>query len=302
MTEIATINESSTRVPWRHVTGFIALAYGISWGVWASVMPDAWDALMAGRTPSTYTVGTLGMLGMFGPALAALIMRLFVNKEGVRGSLGAKRSWRYYAVAFLAPMILVTATIALSSLTGFGDFDAGSRSIWLLFLVLLLINTPISTVATLGEEYGWRGYLLPRLLPLGEVKAALTVAAVWAPWHLPLLLVGLNYGGKNPLAVLAFMLALTAALSLLLTRLFVIAGGSVLVVAVAHASFNAFGDRLSDGDHLVGNPFLASVGGLAGFAVMALTVLAVYRLRRHGADEPRESAASRPQLIPVPSH
>jgi membrane protease YdiL (CAAX protease family) len=298
----APINQSGTRIPWRHVAGFVALAYGISWGVWASVMPDAWDALMAGRTPSTYTVGTLGMLGMFGPALAAVIMRLFVTKEGVRGSLGAKRSWRYYAIAFLAPMILVTATIAVSSVTGLADFDAGSRSIWLLFLVLLLINTPISTVATLGEEYGWRGYLLPRLLPLGEVKAALTVAAIWAPWHLPLLLVGLNYGGKNPFAVLAFMLALTAALSLLLTRLFVIAGGSVLVVAVAHASFNAFGDRLSDGDHLVGNPFLASVGGLVGFAVMAPTVLAVYRLRRRRADEPRQSAGSRQQMVPVPSH
>jgi uncharacterized protein len=299
---MATINQSRTRIPWRHVAGFVALAYAISWGVWASVMPDAWDALTAGRTPSTYTVGTLGMLGMFGPALAALIMRLFVSKEGVRGSLGAKRSWRYYAIAFLAPTILVTATIALSSVTGLADFDAGTKSIWLLFLVLLLINTPISAAATLGEEYGWRGYLLPRLLPLGEVKAALTVAAVWAPWHLPLLLVGLNYGGKNPFAVLAFMLALTATLSLLLTRLFVIAGGSVLVVAVAHASFNAFGDRLSDGDHLVGNPFLASVGGLAGFAVMAVAVLAVYRLRRHGADEPRGSTGSRPQMIPVPSH
>jgi membrane protease YdiL (CAAX protease family) len=299
---MATINQSPARVPWRHVAGFVVLAYGISWGVWASVMPDAWDALMAGRTPSAYSVGTLGMLGMFGPALAALIMRRYISKEGLRGSLGAKRSWRYYAVAFLAPMILVTATIAVSSVTGLADFDANSRPIWLLFLVLLLINTPISTVATLGEEYGWRGYLLPRLLPLGEVKAALTVAAIWAPWHLPLLLVGLNYGGKNPFAVLAFMLALTAALSLLLTRLFVIAGGSVLVVAVAHASFNAFGDRLSDGDHLVGNPFLASVGGLVGFAVMALTVLAVYRLRRHGADESRESTGSRPQLIPVPSH
>jgi membrane protease YdiL (CAAX protease family) len=302
MTATATINESSTRVPRRHVAGFVALAYGISWGMWASVMPDAWDALMAGRTPSTYRVGTLGILGMFGPALAAVIMRLFVSKEGVRGSLGAKRSWRYYAVAFLAPMVLVAVTIAVSSVTGLADFDAGTKSIWLLFLVLLLINTPISTVATLGEEYGWRGYLLPRLLPLGEVKAALTVAAIWAPWHLPLLLVGLNYGGKNPFAVLAFMLALTAALSLLLTRLFVIAGGSVLVVAVAHASFNAFGDRLSDGDHLVGNPFLASVGGLVGFAVMAVAALAVYRLRRHRADEPRESTGSRPQMVPVPSH
>jgi hypothetical protein len=173
----------------------------------------------------------------------------------------------------------VTATIAISAATGLADVRTGDKPIWLTYVVLLVINTPISAIATFGEEYGWRGYLLVKLLPLGQVKAALIVAGIWAPWHLPILLVGLNYGGHNPFAVLGFMLALTIGLSLLLTRLFVLAGGSVLVVAVAHASFNAFGDRLSNGDHLLGNPFLAGVGGLVGLAVIALTALAVYRPR-----------------------
>jgi membrane protease YdiL (CAAX protease family) len=299
--EMATSIESkAARVPWSQVAGFAVLAYAISWTVWASVMPDAWDALKAGKTPSAYTVGGLGLLGMFGPAVAALIMRVVVTREGVRGSLGARRDWRRYAIALVAPMILVTAAIAVSHLTGLADFHAGSKPIWLLYLVLLAVDTPISTVATLGEEYGWRGYLLPRLLPLGEVKAALVVAAIWAPWHLPLLLVGLNYGGKNPFAVLGFMLALAAALSLLLTRLFVIAGGSVLVTAVAHASFNAFGDRLSDADHLVTNPFLGGVGGVVGLAVMAIAALAIYghhRVRRPHAHPAGAGAAGGADVV-----
>jgi membrane protease YdiL (CAAX protease family) len=285
------IDSKATRVPWRQVAGFAVLAYAISWTVWASVMPDAWDALKAGRTPSTYAVGGLGLLGMFGPALAALIMRVFITREGVRGSLGARRGWRRYAIAVVGPMILVTAAIAVSNVTGLAEFRAGRKPIWLLYLVLLAIDTPISTVATLGEEYGWRGYLLPRLLPLGEVKASLVVAAIWAPWHLPLLLVGLNYGGKNPFAVLGLMLALAAALSLLLTRLFVMAGGSVLVTAVAHASFNAFGDRLSNADHLVANPFLGGVGGVVGLAVMAITALAIYGHRRVRRPHARSAGA-----------
>src|SRR3954451_261190 len=99
--EMHTHSETKTRaqVPWRHVAAFVALAYGITWSVWASVMPDAWHALMDGRTPSAYTMPGLGMLGMFGPALAALVMRLFITKEGMRGSLGARRNWRYYAIA-----------------------------------------------------------------------------------------------------------------------------------------------------------------------------------------------------------
>jgi membrane protease YdiL (CAAX protease family) len=268
--------KAPARVPWRHVAGFVALAYGISWTMWASAMPDAWHALQAGRTPTSYTVAGLGLLGMFGPALAALVMRRFFTHEGIRGSVGARRNWRYYAVAVVAPMVIVLASLAISAATGLADFRAGDKPLWALFLVLVAIDTPLSTIATLGEEYGWRGYLLPKLLPLGQVKASVIVGLVWAPWHLPLLLVGLNYGGKDVLAVLGFMLALTIALSLLLTRLFVLAGGSVLVTAVAHASFNAFGDRLSDSDHLSSNPFLGGVGGVVGLGLMAVAVLIVY--------------------------
>jgi hypothetical protein len=268
--------KAPARVPWRHVAGFVALAYGISWAVWASAMPDAWQALQTGRTPATYTVGGLGLLGMFGPALAALVMRRFFTHEGIRGSLGAQRNWRYYAIAVVAPMIVVVASIAIAAATGLADFRADDKPLWALFLVLVAIDTPLSTIATLGEEYGWRGYLLPKLLPLGQVKASAIVALAWAPWHLPMLLVGLNYGGKEVFAVLAFMLALTLALSLLLTRLFVLAGGSVLVTAVAHASFNAFGDRLSASEHLSSNPFLGGVGGVVGLGVMAVAVLVVY--------------------------
>jgi membrane protease YdiL (CAAX protease family) len=290
--------KAPARVPWRHVAGFVALAYGISWTVWASVMPDAWHALQDGRTPASYTVGGLGLLGMFGPALAALVMRRFFTHEGIRGSLGARRSWRYYAIAVLAPIVVVVASLAISAATGLADFHAGDKPLWALFVVLLVIDIPLSTIATLGEEYGWRGYLLPKLLPLGQVKASAIVALVWAPWHLPLLLVGLNYGGKDVFAVLAFMLALTLVMSLLLTRLFVLAGGSVLVTAVAHASFNAFGDRLSDSDHLSSNPFLGGVGGVVGLGLMAVVVLVVYgrglsRRRRRPRTVPGEVVSAR---------
>jgi cell division protein FtsX len=80
--------------------------------------------------------------------------------------------------------------------------------------------------------------------------------------------------------VMAFMLLLTLGLSILLTRLYLVAGGSVLVVALAHASFNAFGDRLSDSAHLSGDPFLVSVGGLLGFALMAIVIGVIWGWRR----------------------
>jgi len=51
-------------------------------------------------------------------------------------------------------------------------------------------------LTAVGEEYGWRGYLLPRLLPGGEIRATLIGGVVWAVWHLPLLVSGLSFPGQ----------------------------------------------------------------------------------------------------------
>jgi CAAX protease family protein len=284
---------SATTVAWRHVVGFVLLAYGIAWAVWAPAMGDALHAIASGRTPSSYTAPSFAVLGMFAPAIAAVIMRLFVSKEGLKGSLGPVRGkLRWYAVAILGPALFVTATVAIGTVTGISEFTLGvDKPLVYVWLALLLINTPLTAVLTFGEEYGWRGYLLPKLLPLGEVRASAIIALIWAPWHLPLLMVGLNYVNKDPLAVMAFMLLFTLGLSMALTRLFVAAGGSVLVTTFAHASLNAFGDRLSDSAHLSGDPFLVSVGGLLGFALIALVLAAAYGYRRRRS---RSDSRSRP--------
>jgi membrane protease YdiL (CAAX protease family) len=278
---------------WRHAAAFVALAYGITWLTWASVMPDAWDSLRAGTTPASYTVAGIGGLGMFGPAIAALIMRRFVSHEPIRGTVGTRRNWRYYAIAIAGPMLLVTVTILIATGTGIAEFDAG-KPLWLVYLALIAA-TPITAVMTLGEEYGWRGYLLPKLLPLGEIRASVLVGLVWGPWHAPLLFAGLNYGGKNAFAALAFMTAVTVLVSLLLTRLYVAAGASVMVVAFAHASLNGFSDRLADAAHLAGNPLIAGGGGLVAVSVMAIAVVAVYGRRRE-----RVTAAEPVALVAAP--
>jgi CAAX protease family protein len=262
-------------IPWRDIAIFTFLAYGITWGVSASLLSTIGDSLSSGETPSEYEASGVVGLAMFSPALAAVVMRLFVSKEGLRGSLGPSRQWRYYAIAWLVPPVLITAVVGVVVLTGAGDFTSGA-SLLKIYVLLLLVGVPVSTVLAFGEEYGWRGYLLPKLLPLGEVRASLVVALIWGPWHLPLLLAGLNYPGEDVLAVLAVFMASVIVLSLLFTRLFVASAGSVLVVAVAHGSLNAFSDRLTDIDHLSGSPLIVSGGGVVGVAVMAVAALVAY--------------------------
>jgi membrane protease YdiL (CAAX protease family) len=219
-------------------------------------------------------------------------MRLFISKEGLRGSLGPVRRWRYYLVAVFGPVALVAATVGISVATGLSEFSLGSDKPFSYVPLLLVVGTPISAVLAFGEEYGWRGYLLPKLLPLGEVKASVIVALIWDPWHLPILLAGLSYVDKDPLAVLAVMTAMGIGLSLLFTWLFVAAGGSVLVAAFMHGSLNSFTERFSDSAHLSGNPFVVSVYGLVGFGVTAVAVLLAYQRRRPAAaDRPRPVTA-----------
>jgi membrane protease YdiL (CAAX protease family) len=89
-----------------------------------------------------------------------------------------------------------------------------------------------------GEEYGWRGYLLPKLLPLGELRASLLVGVIWGVWHFPNALQEATMA--DAIAVLLFYIVGNMALSPLFTRFFLLSGGSVAVVWVLHAGFNFF--------------------------------------------------------------
>ncbi len=169
----------STPVPWQQVVGFTGLAYVLSWLWWA---PLVWPYLsrlsLTEPLPNALAEAGAGRaaLGMFGPAIAALIMRR-LHGEPLRGSLGAKRSWRYYVIAVAAPALFVASVVAVDVAAGFGRFEWPPSPV-LTFAAVLFIGSAFTFPLTIGEEYGWRGYLLPPLLPLGEVGAAVLLGLV----------------------------------------------------------------------------------------------------------------------------
>ena len=70
-----------------------------------------------------------------------------------------------------------------------------------LMVLLQLIQVPfgaiINGLLTLGEETGWRGFLLPALRPLGTWPALLVSGAAWGLWHAPIVLLGYNFDRPN---------------------------------------------------------------------------------------------------------
>ena len=109
---------------WREIVAFSALAYALSWGWWA---PMVWPYLsritLTGPLPNIVEGGSVRVpLGMFGPLVAAILMRLFARREGLNGTFGVIRPWRYYAIAVLAPALFVASIIFVDYVSGLGQF------------------------------------------------------------------------------------------------------------------------------------------------------------------------------------
>jgi uncharacterized protein len=272
------ILHSSGSVAWRHVIGFVLLAYGLAWAIWAALLgPTIKEALQDGRTPAHFTATAAVTLGMYAPALAAVVMRVFISKEGLRRALGPLPSLKIGLAAVLLPLALVLILVAIVTMINIGEPTPG-KPMGSLLAILTFVGVPIGTMLAFGEEFGWRGYLLPKLLPLGEVKAALIVGLIWGPWHLPVLIVGLNYPEQPITAVLAVFLLSATLLSLLHTRFYVASGYSLIAVSLLHGSLNTFSDRLTDQNHLSGNPLIVSAGGLIASALLAAGMFITYRV------------------------
>jgi len=276
------------RVPWRDVAAFSALAYGLSWAWWAPmVSPYLGQMTLTRALPNVVEGGSIRVpLGMFGPLLAATIMRLFVSRDGVKGTLGFIRSWRYYGVAVAGPAVFVAAVVFVDHVSGLGRFTP-SRPLALAVPTVVFIGGAVGLPLTLGEEYGWRGYLLPHLLPLGEIKATLIVGLVWAAWHLPILLIGLNYPDQSLIKVLPVFGITVLLMAFPFTWLYVDSRSSVITVAVMHSVLNATGDTFTSARYVSGNPLIVSAGGLIAAAILFVVVTVGGVMRYRGRAFPR---------------
>ena len=200
------------------------------------------------------TVPALFLLGTFGPLISAVLLtRVESGWAGVRELLGQVRRWRmgigWYAFVLFGPGAVYQSAMALTAVLG-GNVDVGRIDPWytvpLLFLLILFIGGP------LGEEFGWRGYALPRLQERrSTLAAALILGVVWALWHLPNWWIPVTeqyenvQGNGNYLFFIGEFVLVLVALSVVFAFVYNGTGASMLAPLLLHASFNTWSGWLS---------------------------------------------------------
>jgi hypothetical protein len=95
--------KSAAGVAWGHVALFAFLSYAIAWALILPSIPNVFDLIRADETPAEPDISIFTAFAMFAPFVAALVMRLFVSKEGLQGWLGPLRKWRFYGLALVLP-------------------------------------------------------------------------------------------------------------------------------------------------------------------------------------------------------
>lgn len=138
-----------------------------------------------------------------------------------------------------------------------------------LFWASLSWVIPFNCFFTFGEELGWRGFLYKHLQETGVQHPIAKTNIVWGIWHMPLIIMGLNYPGYPFLGVV-FMIIFTLLFGRILCWIQE-KGESIFPVVIAHAALNAQGHGLFPKIFPTDNPLLGGALGIPG--LMFLVVL-----------------------------
>jgi len=220
----------------KELIGFFVLAFG--W-MWLLNLPRVLAAFGWLDIPDLLST-ILGYLSVFGPTVAAFILTgIKTGKPGLKSLW--QSGWRInFNKKWLFPAILLIPISALIT-----------------WLILALLNVPIewqygappALIVPIGlliwllgaypEEYGWRGYALPRLLKGNSpLVASLILGIIWGIWHLPLHFIPTTTQFAIP--IWQYLLQ-TVVLSILYTWLHKGTLGSVFIASLFHAFSNIAG-------------------------------------------------------------
>lgn len=230
----------------RGIALYLAFAFGLSAILWALII----HAGSVGAARGLYVTAL-----MWCPALGAFITLRILRRPV--SSLGWAWKPRWQLLGYLIPLGYALAAYLAVWLTGFGGFpnhkfldgiaaDAGWKGLpsGLVLASYVLLQGTVgmigSTAHALGEEIGWRGFLVPQLARVSSFTTTAFVSGIiWTAWHVPLILFA-DYNGRTPAW---YSLTCFAVMVMGISFLFAwmrLRSGSLWTCAFLHASHNLF--------------------------------------------------------------
>ena len=231
---------------------YLLFSFGLAWIIFLVPVLKGfkWD----GSKPDMESFVGLGMLA----PLAANVIARMITKEGfamtgensmMLGISFKSKKWMYYLFALFIPWLYTEISNALTIIVFPEAYDANlykafgiDKGLTYFYPVIIIISAVICSFAALGEEGGWRAYMMPKLIKLmGKKKAFILGGVIWGLWHAPLTCIGHNFGTDYPgfpYLGIAVMCVFCIIMGIILT--FVTAQtGSVWPAAFLHAVNNS---------------------------------------------------------------
>lgn len=200
---------------------------------------------------------------MWCPGLAALLTCKYLGRD--LSSLGW--NWgktRYEVICYFLPLgygIVIYAFVWLTGLAGFynkdfvesfsKDFGLGPMAPWASIALYFIFTATITVIrgcaTALGEEIGWRGFLVPELAKRnGFAATAIISGFIWALWHYPIFLLARGYNGGTPVWYYLPLFTVLLPLISFLWAWMRLKSGSLWPCVVLHAAQNTFFQEFFD--------------------------------------------------------
>ncbi len=241
------------------------------------------------------------------PAVCSIVLQI-VHREKPFRNLGISfKLNRWFVIAGIIPIVYTFLTLGINLLFPNVEFSAAYEGFFsslsaeqaeiamrqtAMFppVVFLLIQLGSAIVAGytinnffgLGEELGWRGYLLKALKDKKLLPASFVIGAVWGLWHFPLILIGHNYPEHSVIGVgmmIVFCILLTPMMIYI-----VIKSKSVITASIFHGVNNAVGG-ISLLYLVGGNDLVNGITGLAGFIALLIMNIGFYLFDKYVTKE-----------------
>jgi len=208
-----------------------------------------WKILKTGEQVGA-SIGLVFAL-MWTPAVASFAARLALREglSDVSFRWGGRAGTRAIGLAWAFPLVVGSLAYGLAWITGLAQFSSAqvlrrfpSLPVPVGFVASVTLSATagslISCLSAAGEEIGWRGYMLTRLIDAGVPQPILVSGIIWGAWHTPLILSGQYASGAHPDVSAALFMVNIIAFAYLAAYLR-LSSGSVWPAVFLHAAWNA---------------------------------------------------------------